>query len=145
MALVEFSGDVPNVTNIPAPRFQELKTLRGDWQTIARDIDELKSRRSKAWLEIVYKGDEIAGSLRGRLDEAIEGTGIEILRVKNNRVLEHAMSRMDTDETLDDLDVTDVFKRCLESHEVPEDQRQALLSAYQEVILSLNEADLMAE
>ena len=90
-------------------------------------------------------GDEIAGSLRERLDEAIEGTGIEILRVKNNRVLERAMSGMDVDETLDDLDATDVFKRCLESHEIPEDQRPALLSAYREIIVSLNEQDQMAE
>ena len=51
---------------------------------------------------------------------------------------------MDTEETLDDLDVTDVFKRCLQSHEVPEDQQPALLSAYQEIIVSLNEADPMA-
>ena len=140
VVLVEFSDNAPKVTNIPVPRFQELKTLRGDWQTIARDIDELKSRGSNAWLEIVYEGDEIAGDLRERLDEAIAGTGIEILRIKNNRVLERAMSGMDTEETLDDLDVTDVFKRCLEAHEVPEDQRPALLSAYQEIIVSLNEA-----
>ena len=79
------------------------------------------------------------------LDEAIEGTGIEILRVKNSRVLERAMSGMDVDETLDDLDATDVFKRCLESHEVPEDQRPELLSTYQEIIASLNEQDQMAE
>jgi exonuclease SbcD len=122
-----------------------LKTLQGDWPTIARTIEELKSGGSNAWLEIVYEGDEIAGDLRERLDEAIEGTGIEILRVKNNRVLERAMSGMNAEETLDDLDTTDVFKRCLESHEVPEDQRPALLSAYQEIIVSMNEADQMAE
>ena len=113
VVLVEFSDDAPKVTNIPVPRFQELKTLRGDWQTIAREIDELKSRGSNAWLEIVYEGDEIAGDLRERLDEAVAGTGMEILRVKNNRVLERAMSGMGAEETLDDLDVTDVFKRCL--------------------------------
>ncbi len=145
VVLVEFSGNAPNVATIPVPTFQELKTLQGDWPTIARNIEELKSGGSNTWLEIVYEGDEIAGSLRERLDEAIEGTGIEILRVKNNRVLERAMSGMDVDETLDDLDATDVFKRCLESHEVPEDQRPALLNAYKEVIVSLNEADLMAE
>jgi len=145
VVLVDFSGNAPTVTTVPVPMFQELKTLQGDWPTIARDIEELKSGGSNAWLEIVYEGDEIAGDLRKRLDEAIEGTGIEILRVKNNRVLERAMSRMDIDETLNDLDVTDVFKRCLQSHEVPVDQRPALLSAYKEVIVSLNEADLMAE
>ena len=145
VVLVEFSGNAPTVTNVPVPRFQELKTLQGDWQTIAGGIDELKARRSNAWLEIVYEGDEIAGDLRERLDEAVTGTSIEILRVKNNRVLERAMSGMDTEETLDDLDVTDVFKRCLQAHDIPEDQHPALLSAYQEVIVSLNESDPMAE
>ena len=70
---------------------------------------------------------------------------MEILRVKNNRVWEHVLSRMGAEETLDDLDVTDVFERCLEAHEVPEDQRQALLRAYREVVVSLDETDLMAE
>ena len=145
VVLVEFSEIAPAVTMIPVPRFQELKTLQGNWQVIAHGIDEMKSAGSKAWLEIVYEGDEIAGSLRERLDEATKGTGIEILRVKNNRVVERALSSMDAEETLDELDVTDVFKRCLETHDVPEEQRSPLLSAYQEVIVSLNEADPGAE
>ncbi len=55
------------------------------------------------------------------------------------------MGSMDAKETLDDLDVTDVFQRCLESHEVPEDQKPALLDAYREILVSLNEQDEMAE
>jgi exonuclease SbcD len=145
VVLVEFSGDAPRVANISVPRFQELKTLQGDWQTIARGIDELKSAGSNAWLEIIYDGDEIAGDLRGRLDEAVAGTGLEILRVRNSRLLERAMSGMTTDETLDDLDVTGVFNRCLEAHDIPEEQRPALLSAYQEIVAALNEEDHMAE
>lgn len=145
VVLVEFTDTPPCVSTIPVPRFQELKSLRGDWQAIADAIDNLKSEGGTAWLEVVYEGMEIAGSLREMLDEAIEGTGLEILRVKNNRVLELAMKSMDTQEMLDDLDVTDVFKRCLESHEVPEDQHPALLSAYQEVIVSLHEADPMEQ
>ena len=78
-----------------------------------------EGRGSSAWLEIVYEGDEIASALRERLDEAVAGTGMEILRVKNNRVLERALSGTDSEETLDDLDVTEVFNRCLEAHEVP--------------------------
>jgi exonuclease SbcD len=145
VVLVKFSGDAPRVANISVPRFQEMKTLQGDWQTIARGIDELKSTGNRAWLEIIYEGDEIAGDLRGRLDEAVAGTGLEILRVRNSRVLERAMSGMTTDETLDDLDVTGVFNRCLEAHNIPEDQRPALLIAYQEIVAALNEEDHMAE
>ena len=145
VVLVEFSDEAPKVANISVPCFRELKTLRGDWQTIARDINRLKFRGSNAWLEIIYKGDEIAGDLRTRLDEVVTGSGLDILSIKNNRVLERAMSVMGTEETLDDLDVTDVFKRCLEAHKVPEEQRPALLSAYQEIMVSLNEQDQMAE
>jgi len=98
VVLVEFSGNSPHVTNISVPTFQELKTLQGAWETIAGEIDTLKSRKSTAWLEIAYEGDEIAGDLRTRLDEAVAGTGMEILRVKNNRVLERAMSGMVVEE-----------------------------------------------
>ncbi len=141
VVVVTFSDCTPHVLNIPVPRFQELRTLRGDWQTIAGEIDALKTAESKAWLEITYEGDEIAGNLRRRLDEAIEGTEIEILRIKNNRLLERALSAMNTDETLDDLDVTDVFTRCLDAHEVPREQRSELMNAYQEILVSLGDAD----
>ena len=145
LVLAEFSDRSPNVAKIPVPRFQELKTLRGDWQTIARDIDVLKSGGSNAWLEIIYEGDVIAGDLRSRLDETVQGGGLEILRVKNNRVLERDISGMGAGETLDDLDVTDVFHRCLESHEIPEDQRPALLDSYREIMVAINEQDSMLE
>ena len=48
-------------------------------------------------------------------------------------------------ETLDDLEDTDVFRRCLEAHEVPEVQRMELLQAYQEVVASLDDDDPNAE
>jgi len=144
-SLTAGSFERPRVADISVPRFQELRTLRGDWPTLARGIEELKGRGSGAWLEIVYEGDEIAGDLSARLDEAVAGTAIEILRVKNNRIMERAVRGMDRSETLDDLDVTDVFKRCLEAHNIPEEQRPALLSAYGEIIVSLNEADAREE
>jgi exonuclease SbcD len=145
VVLVEFSDHAPDVVKLPVPRFQELKTLRGDWEQIARGIEELKARESKAWLEVIYEGEEIAGDLCSRLDEAIAGSGMVRLPVKNNRVLQLVMSGTDAMVTLDDLDATDVFQRCLESHEVPEDQKPALLDAYREILVSLNEQDEMAE
>lgn len=145
VALVEFSDGAPQVRNISVPPFQELKALRGDWQDVSRNIRELRDRKSSAWLEIAYEGDEIAADLQERLKEAINGTGMEILRVKNNRVMERALRGESSEETLDDLQVTDVFTRCLEAHEIPADQRPALINAYQEIILTLDKEDLQAE
>ena len=56
VVLVEFSGPSPQVTNIPVPRFQELKTLRGDWPAIAREIEELKSRGARPGWRSSTKG-----------------------------------------------------------------------------------------
>ncbi|HBA54898.1 MAG TPA: exonuclease sbcCD subunit D, partial [Syntrophorhabdus aromaticivorans] len=144
VVIVEFSGAMPAVATLPVPRFQELTTLEGNWETIAHGVDRLRSAGSSTWLEIVYEGDEIAGSIRERLDEAIEGTAIEILRVKSNHVVERALSRVDT-ETLDELDAGEVFDRCLEAYKVPEEQRPALINAYREITVSLLEADPGAE
>jgi DNA repair protein SbcD/Mre11 len=145
VVLVEFSDGAPVVTEIPVPRFQELRTIRGDWPALARALDELKGRGSRAWLEILYEGDEAAGDLQKRLDEAIAGTAIEILRIRNNRMLERAMSGKTGEETLDDLNVTDVFERCMEAHNVSTERRPALLGAYREIIVSLDEQDSRAE
>lgn len=142
--VVEFSDQTPVVQSIVVPRFQELQTLRGDWPTIVRNLDDLKSKNSAAWLEIIYEGEEIAANIQERLTDAISGTGLEILRIRNNRVLEKALSPIVAEETLDDLNVTDVFNRCLDAHQIPPQQRAALLDAYQEVIAALDEEDPQA-
>ncbi len=143
--VVEFADAAPTVSTLPVPRFQELKTLRGDWPTLARQIAGLKARGSRAWLEIIYEGSEIASTLREKLDNAVAETAIEILRVKNNRILERVLSGEGQEETLDDLEVTEVFQRCLDAHEVPEEQRRPMLDAYGEILVSLNDADPRAE
>lgn len=143
--LVEFTDQAPNVAGVVVPRFQELKTLRGDWQTLALHLDVLKSQKSSTWLEIIYEGDEIAANLQERLTEAIAGTGLEILRSRNNRIVEKALSSKESEETLDDLDPMDVFRRCLDAHNIPEEQRAGLLNTYQEVLMALNDSDPFAD
>ncbi len=100
---------------------------------------------SQAWLEVVYTGDEVIGDLRERLDAAVSGTGMEILRVKNTRIIDRVLGKIHDEETLDDLSVDQVFERCLAVHEVPEEQLPELLRAYQEAVASLNEDDTRAE
>jgi len=116
-------------------------TLKGDWPCLSREIERLKAGGSTAWLEIVYEGEDIAGDLQARLKESVEGSGLEILRVKNTRVLERVLDGMDTRETLDDLGVTEVFQRCLDAHGVPGEARAALRAAYEEILVFLNEED----
>lgn len=145
VCMVEFVNTQAAVQVIDVPTFQKLERIKGNWDDLSNRILELSAIDSKAWLEVIYEGDEMIGDLRERLDEAISGTEMEILRVKNNRIIDRVLRQIHDDETLDDLNVNDVFERCLAVHKVPEDQRQELLRAYQETIASLYEDDTRAE
>jgi len=145
VVLVDFSKQKPAVSTIPVPHIQELRSLKGDWEAISRKLMDLKGKKSNAWIEIIYEGDATAADLQTRLDEAVGGTGMEILRVRNNRMLSQVISGQTGAETLDDLDPTEVFERCLEARNVSAERRPALLSAYREIVASLNEQDPQAE
>lgn len=142
---VEFHSSAVSVQLIDAPVFQKLERVKGDLSDISTRILELSATNVQAWLEVVYDGEEVIGDLRERLETAISDTQMEILRVKNNRIIDRVLGQIHEEETLDDLNVNDVFERCLAVHEVPEDQRPELLRAYQETLSSLHEDDLQAE
>ncbi len=142
---VEFHSTAASVQLIDVPVFQKLERVKGDWDGISNRILELSATDSQGWLEVIYDGTEVIGDLRERLESAMSGTQMEILRIKNNRIIDRVLGQIHEEETLDDLNVNDVFERCLAVHEVPEDQRPELLRAYQETVSSLYEDDLQAE
>ncbi|MGX7950702.1 exonuclease SbcCD subunit D C-terminal domain-containing protein [Oleidesulfovibrio alaskensis] len=142
---VEFHSTAASVQLIDVPIFQKLERVKGDWDGISNRILELSATDSQGWLEVIYDGTEVIGDLRERLEAAISGTQMEILRIKNNRIIDRVLGQIHEEETLDDLNVNDVFERCLAVHDVSEEQRPELLRAYQETVSSLYEDDVRAE
>lgn len=142
---VVFDSTAASVQLIDVPMFQKLERVKGDWDGISNRILELSATGSEGWLEVIYEGDEVIGDLRERLEVAISGSQMEILRIQNNRIIDRVLGQIYEEETLEDLNVNDVFERCLSVHGVPEDQRQELLRAYQETLTSLYEDDVQAQ
>jgi exonuclease SbcD len=142
--VVDFTNRIPEITEHPIPCFQDLVRISGDADEILGRIAELKSQGSKAWLEISYSGPETFTGLNSLVDESIAGTGMESRGIKNKRMAERVLSRIDENETLDNLDVNDVFTRCLDAHGVEECDRPDLLAAYSETILLMQENDINA-
>lgn len=145
VCLVKFANTKMNVELVKVPVFQKLERIKGSWDDIAKRILELSITGAPAWLEIVYAGEEIIGDLRERLDALVVESELEILRVKNNRIIERVLRQTHRDETLDDLTVDDIFERCLSAHEVPEEQHSDLFQTYQEIVASLQEDDTKAD
>lgn len=142
---ITFCERNPQIVLIPVPIFRPLQSISGDLSEILQELEELKKLEQPIWVEIVYEGMELISELRQKLDEAIHETSIEILRVKNHRVLQQAITSLDEGELLSELDAEEVFRRCLEANKVPEEQRQDLINAYDEILISIKEADQMAE
>ncbi len=143
--VVSFEGTAPIIQDVQIPCFQTLERIVGSLDDIHSKIEQLKQNDSLAWLEIEYTGNDIISNLREMLDEALANSTMEIRRIKNKRVIDRALSTIQENETLDDLDVNDVFERCLESFEVPAEDRPELTDSYNEIIKSLHEEDINAE
>lgn len=134
-----------SVRLVSVPVFQKLEQVKGSWAEISARMLELSAVGSDAWLEVVYEGEEVMSDLQERLNAAVADTEMEILRVKNKRVIDRVLNQAHNEESLDDLNVNDVFERCLAANEVPDAQRAELLRAFQETIASLNDDDIRAE
>jgi DNA repair protein SbcD/Mre11 len=141
--VVEITAAGRNLTvgEIPVPCFQPLQRIAGDLDTLLSRIEELAGEDSRAWLEIEYLGEHLASDLREQIDAATAGTRLEVRRIRNRRITDRVLQQTRSEETLDDLDVHDVFERCLDAHNVTEEERPGLTAAYREIIASLYEKE----
>jgi len=142
---VEFTDTETRITPITVPLFQALLGIRGDWQQIEGQLEELKSKQQNTWVEIIYEGAEIIGDLREKVDEAVAGTDIEVLRVGNKSQWDRELSLLGEGEALAELHPQEVFERCLDAYEVEETQRPDLQRMHNEIVDSLDIEDQMAE
>lgn len=145
VVIIEFNNRVPSVRTVFVPCFQPLVRIVGTLDHILARMADLKREKSRAWLEIEVTDQGIAGSPREVLEEALSGSDLEIRRIKNRRMIERVLGALAETETLDDLDPADVFARCLDTFEVPEQEREDLIASYREIITGLMEEDKNAQ
>ncbi|MFA6302201.1 MAG: exonuclease SbcCD subunit D C-terminal domain-containing protein [Legionella sp.] len=142
---IEFENGNRKIEEILVPCFQPLARLTGNLDKIQAEIQDLKDKESNAWLEIEYTGNELISNLREVMDQSLDGSAMEIRRIKNKKVMDRVINQIHENETLDDLNERDVFERCLEANDVPNDERIEMMNIYNEIIKSIQEDDLNAE
>ena len=130
-------SDTTLLQSLPVPVFQPIQTLRGDWQTIKTSLHSLKNSQQSVWLEVVYDGQEVVGDLSEKIAELVKDSRLEVLRIKNQQKRDQVMQSQRMDESLEELNPTQVFERCLIAHQVLEEQKPMLWSRYTEVLESL--------
>lgn len=130
-------SDTTLLQSLPVPVFQSIQTLKGDWQTIKTRLHSLKKSQQSVWLEVVYDGQEVVGDLSEKIAELVKDSRLEVLRIKNQQKRDQVMQSQRMDESLEELNPTQVFERCLIAHQVLEEQKPMLWSRYTEVLESL--------
>ena len=145
VCLLKFSGRTLSQELIAVPPFRSLISLRGELDEILNHIDSLISNDKQAWLEIVYTGEQLIGNLPQQIRDATSKSGLEVIRIINNRVTQQSLHQANIHETLDDLVPEEVFKRCLDRHHIPLKQRPHLTYLFKEALQHIYDDDQKAE
>ena len=142
---IEINNDQLKIKDIKVPCFKNLESIAGNKDEILLKINELKIKKSEAFCEIIYEGEEIIGNLSELVEEAVENSELEILKIENRKILNTILTNMENQETLDDLSEAQVFEYCLNANRVPIEQIKELKDAFNEILLLQHENDKHAE
>lgn len=127
-----------DIKTVSIPVFQKLESIVGDKNLIAIRLNELKKTDVSVWVEIIYKGDDIFPDLSAWANEQTAGSKIEILRLQNRRYLNEVLSQDEATNSLDELNVLEVFDKLLEKNTISGEQKNELRESYKEIIDGLN-------
>lgn len=140
MILLETENNNLKIQEISIPEFQNTQKISGDLAVIRKKIEELKALDTSVWLEIEYRGEE-EFNLKDILYESIRGSKIEILKFKNQNLLNKYAYQESTEKNLEDLTPDTIFENILASAPYAEKNKQALLACYHEILSQLQEQD----
>lgn len=135
--IIDFK-DEKTIETIEIPNFQRLESIVGDKEFIAERLAELRKENISVWVEIIYKGEAIFPDFSAWINEQIANTNIEVLKLQNRQYLNNVLTTNDTINSLEELNVFDVFDTLLAKSTLPEAQKNELKATYKEVVTSLN-------
>ena len=130
-----------NIETIEIPVFQKMEKIVGNKETIESRLKELKKSNCSVWLEIEYNDTEIFPLLSSWINDQIRDSKIEVLKLINREQLNGVLTSSDTSLTLDEIEESDVFKKCLEKNKVSEDQKKILTNLYEEIVHDYHSKD----
>ena len=110
--LLETEGRRVSSRSVAVPVFQRLERVEGDLPAILQRLDELSACGESVWAEVLHTGRDTVADLRRRVEEHVSG-GLEILRIRNARLLPEGMDADPDQDVLEELGVEAVFERRL--------------------------------
>ncbi|MGI9276345.1 MAG: exonuclease subunit SbcD [Endozoicomonas sp.] len=128
-------GKLAEVTSVEVPQFRPLFSLKGSLTAIEEQLQGIETGDGLTpWLEIAVSTDDYLSDLQSRVHELVEDKVVEVLRVRRMRENKARGLSRESTETLDELDVSDVFSRRLAAETLEDDKVLALTQAFNEIL-----------
>ena len=136
VVMVSFSGSPkPEITEIPVPVFRPLLSIKGSLEAIEQQIKQIRTDSDLTpWLEIEVASDDYLSDVQSPVQDMVADLPLEVLRVRRQRNTQSASLVREARETLEELDVSEVFTKRLEDEPLENDRVQALTRAFNEVL-----------
>ncbi|MGQ1946696.1 exonuclease subunit SbcD [Geofilum sp. OHC36d9] len=123
-----------SIEKVEIPVFQKLESIVGDKHFISKRLADLKKTGLSVWVEVIYNGDELFPDFPLWTNEQIANSKIEILKLQNRQHLNEVLTTNDTTNSLDELNVFDVFDKLLDKASVLDEQKDELKKSYKEIV-----------
>ncbi|HFO0561486.1 TPA: exonuclease subunit SbcD [Proteus mirabilis] len=121
VCLIDFEQDkLAEMTLLPIPEFQLLRTLSGSLQEIATQLEKLATQYNEMdttiWLDIEVSTQDYLSDIQTRIQELTQSPLFEVIVLRRARKQHQALMQNEK-ETLTELTVYDVFERRLAQHQ----------------------------
>ncbi|MFS3861155.1 exonuclease subunit SbcD [Proteus mirabilis] len=120
VCLIDFEQDkLAEMTLLPIPEFQLLRTLSGSLQEIATQLELLATQYNEMdttiWLDIEVSTQDYLSDIQTRIQELTQSPLFEVIVLRREKKQRQALMQNEK-ETLTELTVYDVFERRLAQH-----------------------------
>ena len=139
LKLVEIEGSETKVRDITIPRFRNLFQIKGDKESIEKELKSLVEDKEEGWVSIEITESGVSSSLRSFCESITEQTGLEIIHIKDTTVSKRLLETEEEIESLDSLSEEDIFSKFLDEKEIKNERKDDLLTLFREILQQLEE------
>ncbi len=146
VCLIDFEQDkLAEMTLLPIPEFQLLRTLSGSLQEIATQLEKLATQYNEMdttiWLDIEVSTQDYLSGIQNRIQELTQSPLFEVIVLRRARKQHQALMQNEK-ETLTELTVYDVFERRLAQHQFEtEEDKTRLTTLFKQAVEMAEQED----
>lgn len=140
---LEFNGHtLQELRFIPAPTFRRLKTIQGTLDEVEEKLLAFASKEREelpAWVEVIVESPTFIPQLDNHLRAFVKELPLEILKIRLERQYRALDEQLDAVvESLESLDVLDVFRKRAEKDQRTEEEWEELEATFKELLENIS-------